>query len=91
VKPFWLIEVSFLAKDLSLLRRLAIYPDNHPTKHTVVLLRMLGCNYAQEVVCSILASKSPGFLQSTAFRKPLATPETFSPKRLDSRSLPRHF
>ena len=82
-----------LAKDLSLLRRLAIYPGYHPTNHTVVQRSRLGLNNAQEIMCSDATPKLLDLMGSTELSKSLMMLEIYSPKRQDSgsrHSLPRH-
>jgi hypothetical protein len=87
------LVTSSLAKDLSLLRRLAIYPGYHPTKHAVVQRSRLGPNNAQEIMCSDVTPKLLDLMGSTELPKPLTMLEIYSPKRQDSgsrHSLPRH-
>jgi hypothetical protein len=65
----------FLA-DLSLLRRLAIYQNYHPTKHAVVQRRRLGLHHIQQIMYSDVTPKLLDFMDSTWLRKLLAMPET---------------
>ena len=92
VGQFETLMTSSLAKDLSLLRRLAIYPGYHPTKHAVVQRSRLGPNNSQEIMCSDVTPKLLDLMGSTALSKPLTMLEIYSPKRQDSgsrHSLPR--
>lgn len=66
----------FLAIDLSLLRRLEIYQNYHPTKHAVVQCRGLGLHHIQQIMYSDVTPKLLGFMDSTWLRKLLAMPET---------------
>lgn len=84
---------SSLAKDLSLLHRLAIYSGHHPTKHAVVQRGRLGSDNAQEIMCSDVTPKLLDLMGSTELPEPLTMPEIYSRKRQQSgsrHSLPRH-